>query len=151
MSCSEPDSQDYYLLDFIHIPDIVNSSSMVKIDLSISVTETIISNNINQSCIIDLTRESSVILLLGTFYNNTESCPNRNQIMELEISGYDVYSIDNDNEKISNNRHCKTNIFQPRQMLIDMGNSWGSNLQFDLIIIDYAFTKVFFNFFFFKY
>jgi hypothetical protein len=92
------------------------------------------------------------VLLLGMYYS-LETRPLRGQgfrdgvrCESLENLGYDVYTLDDKHDygefEIEPGKHCKANFADTRRMSISIYKSWGFDISFDLIILDYFFSPV---------
>ena len=93
---------------------------------------------------------SGKVLLLGMVYS-TEKDPKTGQMFRdrvrceaMENLGYDVKTLDdkhdgNDAQFVRLGKHCDTNFANHRRMFRAMQQSWGTDVAFDLIILDYFF------------
>jgi len=89
-------------------------------------------------------------LLLGMVYSD-EHEPKRGQEYRdrvrceaMEELGYNVYTLDNKHKDtvLSHNKHCQANFADARRMFRSINSRWGSDVQFDHIILDYFFSPV---------
>jgi hypothetical protein len=89
-------------------------------------------------------------LLLGMVYSK-ESEPKRGQEYRDRVrcealerhGGYEVFSLDNKhNEEGLDGKHCRANFADPRRMAKSIYDSFGENIAFDIVILDYFFCPV---------
>lgn len=88
-------------------------------------------------------------LLLGVFYTTSFATngPKRGQtfrdgirVQALQDAGYSVRTLDNKHVNKSENTHCNANFVDFRRMYKEMKNTFGENVSFDHIILDYFFS-----------
>jgi hypothetical protein len=62
----------------------------------------------------------------------------------LENLGYDVYTLDNKHPEVRGpaGKHCRANFADPRRMIKSIKFTWGNDIVFDSIILDYFFSPV---------
>lgn len=90
-------------------------------------------------------------LLLGMF-NSTEETPKHGQFRdrircEALEKYYDVYTLDNKHDsknllEVKKGRHCQASFNDTRRMKMDILQTWGETIKFDVIILDYFFSPV---------
>ena len=96
-----------------------------------------------------ISRSDSInILLLGMVYS-TEVRPvvgqqyrDRVRIQKLELFGYNVYTLDDRHKSSSNTepgKHCCSDFNKLRFLRQALLETWGTNVKFDYIILDYFF------------